>query len=302
MTLTKGASNSLPETFRDNGSGVSEEPRNDGRDEACRGGSYCGALTRVIAYMQSHWPSRVNPEWQVSLDEYPAILARVLADLTAGATVNHQFIRIAGLSGSGKTTQILPAVEAYCDKYQLHPVLVAARRFVEYHPHCAAIRDYYGEANLRKHTDEFSTIMMFLVLDELTKQGYDIILDVTLLDPTVEHILVQMLTRGHYDTLLLMIATSPAVTEHFLGGRAWRHTKETEQEFIRATRHALDFYAKTSGDSRIILWSVYDEPPIYDGPIKNALDIFADYSTRETLPQPDDDARRAAKIAYLTQK
>lgn len=258
------------------------------------------AFQKVIEYMKAHWPSTVKPEWQVSLDEYPVILQQVMADFTVNATMSRQFIRIAGLSGSGKTTQILPAVEAYYAKRGLSPVLVAARRFVEYHPHCAEIRDHYGEASLRKLTDEFSTIMLFLTLNELTKLGYDIILDVTLLDPAVEGVLIQMLTRGDYHAMFLMIATSPTVTEHFLGDRSWRHTRETEQEFIRATRHALDFYAKESGEMRIILWSVYDLDPIYDGPVKGSLATFADYSARETLPRPDDDARRAAKITYLT--
>ena len=142
--------------------------------------------------------------------------------------------------------------------------------------------------------------MLFFTLSELIKGGYDIVLDVTLLDPEMEAILLKLLNAGNYEMLILMIAVSPTVTEHFLRGRAWRHTKETEQEFIRATSKALEFYATHSPDTHIILWSVYDKPPIYDGPIKACLAIFADYSSREALPKKDDDARRDAKIAYLT--
>ena len=255
-------------------------------------------LKAVIDYMKSHWPSPVKPEWQIGIDEYPQIIQKVIADFTIDTTKHYNIFRIAGLSGSGKTTQILPAVEAYCQKHNLSPVLVAARRFVEYHPHYEKIKDYYGVENLRRMTDEFSTIMMFLTLNELTKQGYDIILDVTLLDPKIEQILLQM-TRD-YQMLILMIATSPVVTEHFLKERAWRHSKNTEQEFIRATSHALKFYAEHAANTHIIIWSVYDQAPIYDGPIKNSLEIFTNYSKREELPRPDDDARREAKIKYLT--
>ncbi len=256
-------------------------------------------LEKVVAYMKAHWPSKVKPEWQVSLAEYPKILEKVIKDFTFATTKNRRLIRIAGLSGSGKTTQILPAVEAYCEKNGYEPILIAARRFVEYHPHYQEIKDFYGDKNLRKMTDEFSTIMMFMTLKTLIESNYDIILDVTLLDPEIEAILVKMLEKGNYTSLLLMIATSPTVTEHFLAGRTWRHTKETEEEFIRATSKALDFYAKNVPDNRIILWSVYDKPPIYDGPVKNCLEIFRDYSSREDLPKKDDDARRDAKIAYL---
>lgn len=257
-------------------------------------------LATVINYMKSHWPSQVKPEWQVSLDEYPAILQQAVSDLTIAATKNHRLIRIAGVSGSGKTTQILPAVEAYCDKNGFEPILMAARRFVEYHPHYQEIKDFYGDENLRKHTDEFATIMLFLTLSELIKGGYDIVLDVTLLAPEIEAILLELTKAGNYDMLILMIAVSSTVTEHFLQGRAWRHTKATEQEFIRATAEALKFYAAKSPSTRIILWSVYDKPPVYDGPIKDSLNIFTDYSSCDTLPAKDDDTRRDAKISYLT--
>lgn len=256
-------------------------------------------LEQIIKYMKAHWPSNVKPEWQVGLTEYPAILKKVIEDFTLAATKNHRLIRIAGVSGSGKTTQILPAVEAYCKKNNYEPILMAARRFVEYHPHYQEIKDYYGDENLRKMTDEFATIMLFLTLSELIKGGYDIVLDVTLLDPEMEGILLKMLKMNNYEMIILMIAVSPTVTEHFLQGRAWRHTKETEAEFIRATSHALKFYSDNAPDIRIVLWSVYDKPPIFDGPIKDCLSIFEDYSKREELPKKDDDARREAKIEYL---
>ncbi len=256
-------------------------------------------LEKVITYMKAHWPSKVKPEWQIALEEYPLIAKKVFLDFTKNKTKNRNLFRIAGLSGSGKTTQILPAVEAYCEKKNINPVLVAARRFVEYHPHYQEIKDFYGDENLRKMTDEFSTIMMFITLKALTDAGFDVILDVTLLDPEIEGILLKMLEKGNYESLLLMIATSPAVTEHFLTGRTWRHTKKTEEEFIRATSKALKFYAENAPELRIILWSVYDKLPIYDGPINNALDIFSDYSSREELPKNDDAARRDAKTSYL---
>ena len=262
--------------------------------------SYHQELKQVIAYMQAHWPSEVKEEWKVDLGEYPKILEEIVRSFTKDKTKKHQLIRIAGLSGSGKTSQILPAVEKYCETNNISPVLVAARRFVEYHPHCEEIKKEYGEENLRKKTDEFSTIMMFLTLNGLTKYGYDIILDVTLLDPEVEKILLNMLKTNNYKSLLLMIATSPTVTEYFLKDRSWRHSKETEEEFIRATKRAIAFYAENAGNLHTILWSVYDLEPIYNGPIKDALEIFNEYSSKTDLPPSNDDERREAKIQFLS--
>lgn len=261
-----------------------------------------GDLTAVIQYMKTHWPSKVKAEWQVGLDEYPEILARVVGELTVAATQNRQLIRIAGISGSGKTTQILPAVEAMCEAKGFEPILLAARKFVEYHPHYQEIKEFYGDENVRKMTDEFATIMLFMTLATLIREGYDIVLDVTLLDPEMEGILLKFLKAAQYEMLILMIAVSPVVTEKYLAGRAWRHTKETEAEFIRATGRALEFYAKQVPESRIIIWSVYSKKPEYDGPVKNCLKIFREYSKREKLPADDDDVRREAKIDYMTKK
>ncbi|MBQ2643411.1 zeta toxin family protein [Candidatus Saccharibacteria bacterium] len=257
-------------------------------------------FTQIVNYMKAHWPSRVKPEWQVSLEEYPVLAKKVFADLTVDKTTEHHLARIAGLSGSGKTTQLLPAVENYFNSQNLAPVLVAARIFAAYHPHYQEINDFYGEAKVRSMTDEFATIMMFLILDALTKAGYDIILDVTLLDPAVEEILLKALSANHYENLLLMIAASPEVTEKHLGGRNWRHTRETELEFIRATKAAMEFYATKAPELRAVIWNVYDTEPIYDGLVKNSIKTFTKYSTVTDIPPHDEAELRSAKIKYLS--
>ena len=258
-------------------------------------------LAAVVKYMQSHWPSQAKPEWQVALEEYPALVEKAVADLGQNATKNHRMIRVAGISGSGKTTQILPAVDAYCEAKEIKPALLAARQFVVYHPHHQDILEYYGAENVRKMTDEFSTIMLFMSLAAMIQAGYDIILDVTLLDPEMEAILVKFLNQANYDLMILMVAVNPAITEMFLKEREWRHSEETEAEFIRATEKALEFYAKNSPDSRIIIWSVYHQPPEYDGPVKDCLPTFQKYSALADEPANDDVERRAAKIDYLKQ-
>ncbi len=256
-------------------------------------------IEKVIKYMESHWPSKVKPEWQVKLEEYPKLSKQVVEELTMAATKNHRLIRIAGVSGSGKTTQVLPAVEEYCEKNEFEPILIAVRKFVKYHPHFEEIKDFYGDEDLRKMTDEFCTIMLFLTLRELIKGGYDIVLDVTLLDPEMEGILLKMLDDSDYEMVMLLITASAAVTEYYLSGRSWRHTKEAEKEFRRATPKALEYYALKAPEIRVIVWNVYDEPPVYDGPMKNVLDIYNKYAECNDLPKDNDDARRDAKIKYL---
>ena len=53
-------------------------------------------FAKIIEYMKAHWPSQVKPEWQVGLLEYPALVAKAIADFTMAATKNRHLIRIAG--------------------------------------------------------------------------------------------------------------------------------------------------------------------------------------------------------------
>ena len=258
-------------------------------------------LEAVIGYMKAHWPSDIKPEWQISLEKYPAILKEVIEKWTKNASQGRELVRIAGQSGSGKTTQLLPAVESYFENNEKQPILVAARRFVEFHPNIEEIKNEYGEENLRKKTDEFSTIMMFLTLNSLTSQGYDIILDVTLLDPKIEAVLIGMLMKNNYNFWLTMVAVSPKITEQFLGARAWRHAKETEQEFIRATNLALNFYKQTAPNMRVVIWNVWDTTPIYDGKIENSLETYEKYVKIDDFEQKfTENDLREAKIRYLS--
>ena len=259
-------------------------------------------LEKVIKYMKAHWPSEVKQEWQVKLDEYPLLVQKALADLVQGATQHKEMVRIAGISGAGKTTQLLPAAEMYFAARDVKPILVAARKFVEYHPYWREIKEYYGEENLRKMTDEFSTIMMFLCMQAMVKQGYDILLDVTLLDPAIEGMLMKELNKNAYTVMILMIAVAPEVVERHLSGRKWRHTKETEQEFIRATESAMKYYAEVAPDTKIILWNTYEEEPVYDGPIKGALGAFNKYSKKTDVPEHDEGKMCEAKKRYLAEK
>ena len=254
-------------------------------------------LAKIIEYIRSHWPSRA--EWQVSLDDYKILAGKALAELTAGKTKSREMMRIAGLSGSGKTSQLLPAAEAYFENKNLVPVVVAARVFVKYHPHFDEILAAHGEENLRKETDEFATIMLFMILKALIAAGYDFILDVTLLDPKMEEILVQMLEAGNYKMSFLMIAASPEVTGRFLQKREWRHSAETEKEFVRATEIAMGFYAKRCPNVRLVLWNVYGLEPVYDGKFKDGLEVFKKYSSETEIPEHDKDEMRTAKINYL---
>lgn len=260
-------------------------------------------LAQIVAYMRAHWPSQVKKDWQVDVAEYGEIAKKVVLEWSREATFGGEFVRITGQSGSGKTSQLLPAVEGYFEAKGKKPVLVAARKFVKYHPYYQEIVTEYGEKDLRKMTDEFATIMMFLVLKGLISLKCDLILDVTLLDPKMEAILMKMLGEKGYSFWMCLIAVSPEITARFLEKREWRHTKETEDEFVRATQVALEFYADNFGKMRVVMWNVWGKKPIFDGEVKNSLAIWKKYEKITKIPEEyDKDEIREAKVEYLKAK
>ena len=268
--------------------------------------------SKIMEYMRTHWPSVVKPEWRVSDEMYPEIIRRVVADWTKGATRGRKFFRIAGQSGSGKTTQLLPAVEVWFAEQECKPVLVAARRFVEYHPFAKEIEAEYGSANLREKTNEVSTILMFLVLQELIGRGYDVILDVTLLDPLVEDFLASELMGAKYEMRMSFVAVSKEISDGFIakrqgggggkkeGGRVV--AKSTAAEFWRVIDGALQFYAGKCPKMKILIWNAWDREPVFDGRVGDARAVRLARKYWKILEVPrrgDEEELALRKVEYM---
>ena len=254
---------------------------------------------KLLAYIAKNWPSKIKKEWQVGLEKYPEIVGRVLEDWTRGASRNRELVRIAGQSGSGKTSQLLPAVTKYFEKHEKNPVLIAARRFVDYHPYRDEIIREYGEKNLRKNTDDFATIMLFLTIRELMKMGYDIVLDVGLLNPEIEAILLKMIKENQYDAWMTMMAVAPGLTKKFLGKREWRHDEETEKEFEKSMQLAAEFYAEKCPEMHVVVWNAWELAPVYDGKMSGVPEVLVKYMSITDVPEHDEDELREAKIKYF---
>jgi len=261
---------------------------------------------KMMEYMRAHWPSRVKKEWQVSDEMYPEIVKKVVRDWTVGATRKRKFFRIAGQSGSGKTTQLLPAVEVWFAEQECRPVLVAARRFVEYHPFAREIEAEYGKENIREKTNEVSTILMFLTISELIREGYDMILDVTLLDPLVESFLTDLLAGAKYEMWMSFVAVSREISDGFIAKRQGKLgrvvAKSTAAEFWRATELALAFYASKYSKMRVLIWNAWDKLPVFDGCMGDAraLRVVRKYWKIVKMPMMVNEKELAlSKIEYV---
>lgn len=229
-------------------------------------------VEKILKYVEKVFPNNLPEEWRVSAAEYVELAKRAVMEMSAEATKGRRLVRIAGRSGSGKTTQLLPAVKAWFGKDQ--PVVVAAREFVKYHPHLEEILHEYGESGVREMTDGFASLMIFLSLKMLTEAGFDIILDLSLVNAEMEKILIMMLTQAKYKTWMTMMAVPKEVAEKRLQQRNWRHGAEGEAEFAQATEASLRLYAEMLPEMRVVIWGMSDLTPAYDGPVGDAFDVF----------------------------
>lgn len=261
---------------------------------------------RLIEYMRTHWPSKVRAEWQVGDEMYPEIVRRAVADFSRGATREREFFRVAGQSGSGKTTQLLPAVKVWFSERGLRPTLVAARRFVKYHPYAVEIEKEYGKERLREMTDEVSTILMFLVMSELIGLGVDMILDVTLLDPLVEEVLMGVLTEAKYAVRMSFVAVSREISDGFILKRSGKIrrvvAKTTADEFWRASELSLKFYAENYPEMWVLIFNAWDDMPVFDGKISDvlAMRVVRKYWGIAEVPvEVDEEVLAARKVEYM---
>ena len=258
-------------------------------------------LKKLLDYVEAHWPSAVKEEWRVRPEEYAGIVKKIVAEITKDCSREREMVRVTGMSGSGKTTQLVPAAEAFLEKRGIKPVLIAARVFVPYHPHCSEIVREYGKENLRKMTDDFATVMMFFVMRAVMKMGCDMIVDLALVNPEMEGMLIKMLEEEKYKSMMLMMVASPEVAEENLKGREWRHTEETEKEFARGMGEALELYAKMKPEMRVVMWNTYNEEPIYDGEMAGALVPFRECMAEAKDVRNDLEKLKQAKIKYLSE-
>ena len=227
----------------------------------------------VSLYAKKHCPNGLPKRLVATKKEIKLAAKKAIEELTFGASKNGIIIRLAGQSGSGKTTQLLPAAEIFFEKQKMHPVLVAARVFAKYHPHYEEILEQVGVAEIRKRTDDFATIMMYLVVKELTKLKYDLIIDLSFASTKVEAMFVAM-TRKYKYKMILMMAVASNVAKKMLEKREWRHFAELEKEFSDSTEKALNFYGVAWAKERLIMWGFDTLEPVYDGEMSEGVSVW----------------------------
>ncbi len=206
---------------------------------------------------------RVNRDFAIY--DYEKILEVVLSDLISSDIGRRGFmLRLAGQSGSGKSSQLLPAAKSIFAGRGSKSVIISVRNFAKYHPFYKEIEAKYGLRLIREKTNGFALYLLFLKLERLISDRYDIIFEVTLLDRDFERYISALLRDNGYIVDYHIMAVSKEQSDIWIKDRA-RNDSSMEQGREVST-YSSDYFYKALplgiaaiGDedkrSRCFLWS-----------------------------------------------
>ena len=141
--------------------------------------------------------------------EFKQALARNLRSLTRGKKSSKQAIAIllGGQSGAGKTT--IHRIKQ--KEFQGNIVIIDGDSFRSQHPHYLELQQEYGKDSV-EYTKDFAGKMVEHLVDELSTQGYHLLIEGTLRTTQVPRKTAQLLASKGYQVSLAIIGTKPELS------------------------------------------------------------------------------------------
>lgn len=227
--------------------------------------------------------------------------------LSQGKTKNHKLIRLAGQSGSGKTTQLLPTASAYFEMRNLKPIRFAVRDFAILHPKYNELLSQFGREQIREKTNGFALRCLLISLIFAISEGNDILFEVTLLSHEFEDYIFSHLAKNNYSCLFLVLAVNKEISDHFIQERSLHSLteakrvvyKESSNYFEKALLDDISYFATNHKNEHVIIWSAYDFLPVFDGKFSDAEKPFFETKKIASKVFQNEDKLKDAKIKYI---
>jgi len=219
-------------------------------------------------------------------------------------------IRLAGQSGTGKTTQLLPAISASVevDDY----VHIAVRTFAPYHPYYEQIKAEFGKDEVRERTNGFALLMLFRVAEMLIENGYGILFEMTLVAPEFEVYLARLAKANGYSVMYNIFAVPKYVSDALIDMRMRKEGrvvyKGTADYFYDVLALSLAQFEQENDlfDSRdlFILWTACAKEPLCVSHCcdKTVLRLFENERNKAGVPcagENELDELREAKTKFF---
>ncbi|UUM57076.1 type II toxin-antitoxin system toxin PezT [Streptococcus suis] len=141
--------------------------------------------------------------------EFQKALQRTIRALTRGKTIPNQprAIFLGGQSGAGKTT--IHRIKQ--KEFQGNIIIIDGDSYRSQHPDYLALQDKYGKDSV-DYTKEFAGKMVEHLVDELSTQGYHLLIEGTLRTTQVPRQTAQLLSSKGYQVSLAVIGTKPELS------------------------------------------------------------------------------------------
>ncbi len=262
---------------------------------------------KAINFVTTSWQAyEINEKYPVK--DYDSLINNAFNDLVADKDKYPMMMRICGQSGSGKSTQLLPAAKEGFKMFNVNPICVAVRNFAPYHPYYNEIKEKYGEDMLRENTNGFALLLLFLTLEKLIISGYPIIFEVTLLDSYFELYFAELAKKYNYHIDYHLISVSKNQSDRWIDER--KIFSEVEKNRIVATSSSDYFYKalpiaieslqNIENSNKCYIWNGYQNEPVYSGLLsdKKVLQNLRQFQ-KETFAPKNPDELRMAKISWF---
>lgn len=218
-------------------------------------------------------------------------------------------IRLCGQSGSGKTTQLLPSIMFALEQQKNRAALLAVRNFAALYPSYSNLKQTCAAGQLREATNGFALKCLFATLFLLAQEGFEIVYDVTVLEPKIEEKLLKMVKRNGYTQVFNILAVSPAQSEIFIEKRKQDQKNpefgrqilaSSKQYFNNNLEKGLEFLSKKTPNSTAVVWTAYSTLPSYVGNLGNCVGVVKHLRTQtQTSTFSENKLKNTKKKFYL---
>ena len=146
---------------------------------------------------------------KLSQDDFIKVSNRLVRSLTRGKTISSKpkAILLGGQSGAGKTT--IHRIKQR--EFQGNIIVIDGDSYRSFHPNYLTLQEKYGKDSVN-YTKVFAGQMVEYLVDELSKQGYHLLIEGTLRTTEVPRKTAQLLTARGYQVSLALIATKPELS------------------------------------------------------------------------------------------
>jgi len=173
---------------------------------------------------------------------------------------DHPFcIRIAGQSGSGKSTQLFPALEKALKGIPYLKISVGD--FARFHPGYQDLMNRTPQ-RMREETNGFALRALFMFYTYCVEHKVNILLDMTLLEPVTETYMMTLAKNAGYRIQAHVLCVPKKVSDMFIKQREHQTKRQVDRRSASYFFKALPGALKTlttlpvfTGTDKLILWT-----------------------------------------------